>query len=299
MGIATFIVWQEGWERKDVKLALWIFIVQLILNTLWSIIFFGLHSPGGAFIEIIIQWFAILASIIAFSKISKAAAWLLVPYILWVSFAGHLNYSIWRLNPSQITGPDQGLPPTTNEPSDVEPPVSNFENEHIEKAINRYLLTQKHFSWKNREDSQVFCSVEKLQPDNELFPFYVWSYCAEYVMENGELKIVSGSSVPAKINYPNELSFYDLSKFSYEAPGDGADYTKDVKKIFPQDLQDKVFKFDPTNISKRNEKKALDNILGWEEIKKAVLNCEVEQAFQAHSLEVSIQIKNGEKIIAT
>ncbi|OGF22735.1 TspO protein [Candidatus Falkowbacteria bacterium RBG_13_39_14] len=112
MGIAAFIVWQKGWERKDVKIALWIFIVQLILNTLWSIIFFGLHSPGGAFIEIIILWFAILASIIAFSRISKAAAWLLLPYIFWVSFAGYLNYSIWRLNPSQITGPDQGLPPT-------------------------------------------------------------------------------------------------------------------------------------------------------------------------------------------
>jgi len=98
MGIAAFLVWRKGLDRRDVKIALGIFIGQLVLNTLWSIIFFGLHSPGGAFIEIIFLWFAILATIIAFAKISRPAAWLLVPYILWVSFAGYLNYSIWRLN---------------------------------------------------------------------------------------------------------------------------------------------------------------------------------------------------------
>lgn len=98
MGIAAFLVWKKGLERRDVKIALGIFIGQLILNTLWSIIFFGLHSPGAAFIEIIFLWFAILATMIAFAKISKPAAWLLVPYILWVSFAMYLNYSIYVLN---------------------------------------------------------------------------------------------------------------------------------------------------------------------------------------------------------
>lgn len=98
MGIATFLVWKKGLDRKDVKIALGIFIGQLALNTLWSIIFFGLHSPGGAFIEIVFLWLAILATIIAFAKISKPAAWLLMPYILWVSFAGYLNFMIWMLN---------------------------------------------------------------------------------------------------------------------------------------------------------------------------------------------------------
>ena len=98
MGIAAFLVWKKGLERKDVKIALGIFIGQLVLNTLWSIIFFGLHSPAGAFVEIIFLWLAILATIIAFAKISKPAAWLLVPYILWVSFAGYLNFMIWILN---------------------------------------------------------------------------------------------------------------------------------------------------------------------------------------------------------
>lgn len=98
MGIAAFLVWRKGLVRRDVKNALGIFIIQLILNTLWSVIFFGLHSPGGALIEIIFLWLAILATIISFAKISKPAAWLLVPYILWVSFAAYLNYSIWALN---------------------------------------------------------------------------------------------------------------------------------------------------------------------------------------------------------
>jgi|SRR3989338_38592 len=98
MGIAAFLVWKRGLDRTDVRLALSIFTVQLVLNTLWSIIFFGLRAPGWAFIEIALMWVAILASIIAFSRISKTAAWLLVPYILWVSFAAYLNYSIYILN---------------------------------------------------------------------------------------------------------------------------------------------------------------------------------------------------------
>lgn len=98
MGIAAFLIWRQGLEKKSVRLALAIFLGQLVLNTLWSIIFFGLHNPGAAFLEIIILWLAILATIISFSKISRGAAYLLIPYILWVSFAGVLNFSIWRLS---------------------------------------------------------------------------------------------------------------------------------------------------------------------------------------------------------
>jgi tryptophan-rich sensory protein len=98
MGIAAFLVWRKGLERKDVKIALWIFAGQLVLNALWSIIFFsqpfGINGPAVAFIEIIFLWLAILATIIYFARVSKVAAWLLVPYILWVSFASYLNFSI-------------------------------------------------------------------------------------------------------------------------------------------------------------------------------------------------------------
>ena len=103
MGIAAFLVWSSYAKatedkKKGIRVALILFGVHLVLNILWSIIFFGLHSPGGALVEIVFLWLAILTTIIAFAKISKPAAWLLLPYILWVSFATYLNYSIWTLN---------------------------------------------------------------------------------------------------------------------------------------------------------------------------------------------------------
>jgi translocator protein len=98
MGISAYLVWQKGFERKDVKRALWVYGIQLVLNFLWSMIFFSLHNIGGAFIEIILLWIFIALNIYMFYKISKSAAYLLVPYILWVSFAAVLNYSIWALN---------------------------------------------------------------------------------------------------------------------------------------------------------------------------------------------------------
>jgi len=97
MGIAAYLVLAKKRGRKETGIALGIFSVQLALNILWSLIFFGTRNPGAAFIEIIFLWFAIAATIVAFARVSVAAAWFLAPYILWVSFAGYLNYSIWRL----------------------------------------------------------------------------------------------------------------------------------------------------------------------------------------------------------
>jgi translocator protein len=98
MGIAAFLVWRNGWNKKEVKVALAIFIFQLILNTFWSIIFFGSHDPATAFIEIIALWLAIIVTIIEFHRVSKWAAYLLLPYIIWVSFAAYLNFSIWQFS---------------------------------------------------------------------------------------------------------------------------------------------------------------------------------------------------------
>lgn len=98
MGIALYLVWSKGLERKDVKIAIGVFAVQLILNTLWSIIFFGSHSLFGGLVTIIILWIAILANIIVFYRISKPAGLLLIPYIVWVSIASYLNYSVYLLN---------------------------------------------------------------------------------------------------------------------------------------------------------------------------------------------------------
>ena len=98
MGVSLYLVWIQGTKTKYAKMALALFGIQLSLNILWSIIFFGLKSPFFAFIEIVILWVAILLTILKFSKISKTAAYLLIPYILWVSFAAVLNFSIWVIN---------------------------------------------------------------------------------------------------------------------------------------------------------------------------------------------------------
>lgn len=98
MGISVFLVWQKGLEDQNTRIALALFIIQLALNVIWSIMFFGLRSPGGSLVEIIILWLAIFATIIAFAKISDLAAWLLLPYLFWVSFAAFLNYGIYKLN---------------------------------------------------------------------------------------------------------------------------------------------------------------------------------------------------------
>ena len=97
MGISLFFVWNQKKGVKT-KTALIIFAIQLGLNALWSIIFFGLHSPLVAFLEIIVLWLFIILTIIKFFPISKISAYLLIPYLLWVSFAGFLNLFIVRLN---------------------------------------------------------------------------------------------------------------------------------------------------------------------------------------------------------
>lgn len=98
IGISAFLIWRTGSKEKNVRNALGIFIIQLLLNILWSFLFFGLRSPLAGFIEIIVLWFAILLTIVKFYKISKLAGFLLLPYILWVSFALVLNFYLWRLN---------------------------------------------------------------------------------------------------------------------------------------------------------------------------------------------------------
>lgn len=97
MGVSVSIIWLSEKNEGRSK-ALKVFFVQLVLNTLWSIIFFGLKNPPLAFIEIIVLWFAILYTIILFRKINRKAACLLIPYILWVSFATVLTLSVVLLN---------------------------------------------------------------------------------------------------------------------------------------------------------------------------------------------------------
>ena len=98
MGVAAFLVWRKGLENRQVRIALIVFLVQLVLNALWSVAFFGLESPLYGLIVIAALWVAILFTVLKFYRISLAASVLMWPYLLWVSFAAVLNSSIWLLN---------------------------------------------------------------------------------------------------------------------------------------------------------------------------------------------------------
>jgi translocator protein len=98
MGIALYEVWTSQTKTKKKKLAITYFFIQLVLNSLWSILFFGLHSPFLAFLEILVLATMIVLTIQKFFYISKVAAWLMIPYLAWVCFATVLNLSIVLLN---------------------------------------------------------------------------------------------------------------------------------------------------------------------------------------------------------
>ncbi|HMS64143.1 MAG TPA: tryptophan-rich sensory protein [Ignavibacteria bacterium] len=98
MGISMFLIWKEGLKNKYVKETFILFIIQLVFNTAWTIVFFGAHSIAGGLLVIAILLILILLCIKKFMKISKPAAILLIPYLLWSAFAFTLNYFIFKLN---------------------------------------------------------------------------------------------------------------------------------------------------------------------------------------------------------
>lgn len=98
IGLSGWLVWRRsGW--RSAAPALVVYALQLILNAAWSWLFFGLHRPGLAFAEIVVLWIGILATVLMFKRLSRPAAWLLLPYLCWVGFAAALNLALWQLNP--------------------------------------------------------------------------------------------------------------------------------------------------------------------------------------------------------
>ncbi|WP_264526104.1 TspO/MBR family protein [Flavobacterium sp. N502536] len=99
MAVAAGLVWDKIKEQKEtVKIALGFFLIQLTLNAIWSYLFFELKNPMLALIEIVLLWLMIYETYLKFIKINKIAGYLLIPYMVWVAFAGVLNASIWWLN---------------------------------------------------------------------------------------------------------------------------------------------------------------------------------------------------------
>jgi tryptophan-rich sensory protein len=102
MAIAAWLAWRRPGRRHGTALAFWLFALQLVLNALWSWIFFAWHLGGLALLEICVLWFAILATLTQFWRLRPLAGALLVPYLLWVSFATALTAAVWRLNPGVL-----------------------------------------------------------------------------------------------------------------------------------------------------------------------------------------------------
>ncbi|MBD3367161.1 MAG: tryptophan-rich sensory protein [Candidatus Eisenbacteria bacterium] len=97
MGVAAWLVWRRA-GFSEARGPLWLFIAQLVLNALWSCIFFGAHELLPAFVEIVVLWVAIAVTLVWFWRVVPAAGLLLVPYLAWVTFASALNFQLWRLN---------------------------------------------------------------------------------------------------------------------------------------------------------------------------------------------------------
>lgn len=98
MGVALFRIWRLGWTTPGVRTAMSLFFLQLVLNVAWSGLFFGLRQPAWAFVEIWVLWGLILVCILLFRDLDRISAWLMVPYLGWVSFAAILNGAIAWLN---------------------------------------------------------------------------------------------------------------------------------------------------------------------------------------------------------
>lgn len=97
MAVAAWLVWRRGgFALQMVPLTL--FLVQLALNAAWTPLFFGAHRPDLAFVDIVLLWLAIVATIASFRRVHRGAAWMLAAYLMWVSFAAFLNLTLWHLN---------------------------------------------------------------------------------------------------------------------------------------------------------------------------------------------------------
>jgi hypothetical protein len=138
--------------------------------------------------------------------------------------------------------------------------VTGFGNEQMEQAIIEYLLTQETLAWKTKEDTRNYCGVRNLGDKEDLFPLSLWVFCGEYRFENGDLEELSGYSGPIKLSYPNELSFYDIDKFDFEAPGDGSSYAQDIGRIFPEEVRQIIYEFEVASLKAEVEDRAREEL---------------------------------------
>lgn len=102
MGIAAWLVWRSPSDHPDRRRGIVLFVVQLVFNALWTWLFFAWHRGALAFAEILLLWVLIALTIHAFARVRALAAWLLVPYLAWVTFAAALTWAMWQGNPGRL-----------------------------------------------------------------------------------------------------------------------------------------------------------------------------------------------------
>jgi tryptophan-rich sensory protein len=98
MSFSIYFIWEKGLKKPENKFIFYFFMIHLVANALWSIFFFGMENPLLALFDIMLMWLMILVLTFKFYKIKKLSTYLFIPYLLWVTFAIYLNYSIWTLN---------------------------------------------------------------------------------------------------------------------------------------------------------------------------------------------------------
>ncbi len=149
---------------------------------------------------------------------------------------GNLNITkfFWNFESNINQGDTQAINLLTEE---------NFVLSPRDEAITQYLLTQEQFSWQTKKDSSNYCVFENLGNEEDIFPLSLWVYCQEYKQENEEIIELSGFSGPVLVDYPNELSFFSIDKFTHQVPRDGSLYGEDIEKIFPENLQKNILNY--------------------------------------------------------
>lgn len=166
-------------------------------------------------------------------------------------------------------------------------------------GIKSYLLSQKYFSPKTRENSHSFCDIRNLGDEKKWetylgFPTYEWVHCSEYVLNNNEIVEISGISVPVKIGYPEYgVSNFDLNLFTYEVPRDGSYYTEDIERIFPKEIQSNILKIQKNNKLINSVK---EEAIKWFAFQKNTLNETKYQDPEDNEIAIVSMSENGEEI---
>lgn len=170
---------------------------------------------------------------------------------------------------------------------------TGFKNKQLEMSLQRYFINQEDFSKQSKADSWRHCTIKNLENDNELFPYSIWIYCGEYIYEDNSWQQLSEFSGPVKVDYPNELSYFNPSQFEYEAPAVGSYYSENIKEIFSLEAQQNLTEIDVKKLSLVNFQFVINNHQAWESIKQEIADCNVNEVFQAHNLQVGATLNNG------